>query len=190
MTARTREPELHGTTILVGPPPGPRRPRRRRAGDARADGPQARTRARSAACTTIACSRASPAPAPTRSRCSSASRRSSQSVNGNLRRAAVELSKDWRTDRLLRRLEALLVVADRESLAHRVGHRRRDRAGGRRVRDRLGRQLRARRGARAGAALRRSTRAAIVEEALRIAAAICVYTNDQLVDRRARRGRD
>src|SRR5256712_4754802 len=36
-------------------------------------------------------------------------------VNGNLRRAAVELAKDWRTDRLLRRLEALLVTADRES---------------------------------------------------------------------------
>src|SRR2546425_1880045 len=36
-------------------------------------------------------------------------------VNGNLRRAAVDLAKDWRTDRLLRRLEALLAVADRES---------------------------------------------------------------------------
>ena len=35
--------------------------------------------------------------------------------NGNLRRAAVELAKDWRTDRILRRLEALLVVADREA---------------------------------------------------------------------------
>jgi ATP-dependent HslUV protease subunit HslV len=34
--------------------------------------------------------------------------------NGNLPRAAVELAKDWRTDRVLRRLEALLVVADRE----------------------------------------------------------------------------
>ena len=33
---------------------------------------------------------------------------------GNLPRAAIELAKDWRTDRLLRRLEALLVVADRE----------------------------------------------------------------------------
>jgi len=33
---------------------------------------------------------------------------------GNLPRAAVELAKDWRTDRVLRRLEALLVVADRE----------------------------------------------------------------------------
>jgi ATP-dependent HslUV protease, peptidase subunit HslV len=34
--------------------------------------------------------------------------------NANLTRAAVELAKDWRTDRVLRRLEALLLVADRE----------------------------------------------------------------------------
>ncbi len=34
---------------------------------------------------------------------------------GNLTRAAIELAKDWRTDRMLRRLEALLVVADRET---------------------------------------------------------------------------
>ena len=34
---------------------------------------------------------------------------------GNLARAAVELAKDWRTDRLLRRLEALLAVADKET---------------------------------------------------------------------------
>ena len=33
--------------------------------------------------------------------------------NKNLARAAVELAKDWRTDRFLRRLEALLVVADK-----------------------------------------------------------------------------
>src|ERR687896_1616837 len=32
--------------------------------------------------------------------------------NGNLKRAAVELAKDWRTDRVLRRLEALLIFAD------------------------------------------------------------------------------
>ena len=32
--------------------------------------------------------------------------------SGTLRRAAVELAKDWRTDRMLRRLEALLIVAD------------------------------------------------------------------------------
>jgi len=35
---------------------------------------------------------------------------------GNLPKAVVELAKDWRTDRFLRRLEALLAVADRESL--------------------------------------------------------------------------
>lgn len=34
---------------------------------------------------------------------------------GHLTRAAIELSKDWRTDRVLRRLEAMLAVADRES---------------------------------------------------------------------------
>ena len=34
---------------------------------------------------------------------------------GNLQRAAIELTKDWRTDRVLRRLEAMLAVADRES---------------------------------------------------------------------------
>ncbi len=35
---------------------------------------------------------------------------------GNLTRAAVELAKDWRTDRFLRRLEALLIVGDKEHL--------------------------------------------------------------------------
>jgi ATP-dependent HslUV protease subunit HslV len=35
---------------------------------------------------------------------------------GNLVRAATELAKDWRTDRALRRLEAMLIVADRDSL--------------------------------------------------------------------------
>src|SRR5437762_12708533 len=38
-----------------------------------------------------------------------------QQVSGNLRRAAVDLAKDWRPGRLLRRLEALLVAADRAS---------------------------------------------------------------------------
>jgi ATP-dependent HslUV protease, peptidase subunit HslV len=35
-------------------------------------------------------------------------------ASGNLTRAAVELAKEWRTDRVLRRLEALIVVADQE----------------------------------------------------------------------------
>ena len=38
-----------------------------------------------------------------------------QEYHGNLQRAAVELAKDWRTDRSLRHLEALLVVADAKS---------------------------------------------------------------------------
>jgi ATP-dependent HslUV protease subunit HslV len=37
-------------------------------------------------------------------------------ASGNLMRAAVELAKDWRTDRVLRRLEALLLVADHEHI--------------------------------------------------------------------------
>ncbi len=37
-----------------------------------------------------------------------------EQYNGNLTRAAVELAKDWRTDRILRRLEALLAVADKD----------------------------------------------------------------------------
>jgi ATP-dependent HslUV protease subunit HslV len=37
-----------------------------------------------------------------------------ESYSGNITRAAVELAKEWRTDKMLRRLEALLVVADKE----------------------------------------------------------------------------
>jgi ATP-dependent HslUV protease subunit HslV len=37
-----------------------------------------------------------------------------EEYNGNIARAAVELSKEWRTDRVLRRLEALLIVANEE----------------------------------------------------------------------------
>ncbi len=37
-----------------------------------------------------------------------------ESYRGNITRAAVELAKDWRTDKILRRLEALLIVADLE----------------------------------------------------------------------------
>jgi ATP-dependent HslUV protease subunit HslV len=39
-----------------------------------------------------------------------------EEYRGNLQRAAVELARDWRMDRVLRRLEALLVVADKEHL--------------------------------------------------------------------------
>ena len=35
--------------------------------------------------------------------------------NGQLKRSAVELAKDWRTDRMLRRLEAMMIVADKDA---------------------------------------------------------------------------
>lgn len=38
-----------------------------------------------------------------------------EQFNGNLTRAAVELAKDWRTDKMLRRLEAMLIAADKEN---------------------------------------------------------------------------
>lgn len=39
-----------------------------------------------------------------------------EEYNGNLSRASIELSKEWRTDKILRRLEAMLIVADKEKL--------------------------------------------------------------------------
>ncbi|UWW96903.1 MAG: ATP-dependent protease subunit HslV [Candidatus Cardinium sp.] len=39
-----------------------------------------------------------------------------QSYHGNMKRAAIELAKDWRTDRMLRRLEAMLIVANQDTL--------------------------------------------------------------------------
>ena len=52
-------------------------------------------------------------PPPTPSRCSNGWRPSSSNIPGQLTRARVELAKDWRTDRYLRRLEAMMIVADR-----------------------------------------------------------------------------
>ena len=102
-----------------------------------------------------------------------------QQTNGNLRRAAVELSKDWRTDRLLRRLEALLVVADKESslIVSGTGDVIEPEDGVCAIGSGGNFALAA-----ARALVRHSTLPTrqIVEESLRIAAAICVYTNDQL----------
>jgi ATP-dependent HslUV protease subunit HslV len=39
-----------------------------------------------------------------------------EEYNGNISRAAIELSKEWRTDKILRRLEAMLIVANKEKL--------------------------------------------------------------------------
>ncbi len=81
----------------------------------------------------------------------------------SLPRASVELAKQWRTDRLLRRLEALLIVADREHMLVLSGAgdviEPDAVAGRRRGGHRLGRPLRARRGAGAPRLTRASARA-------------------------------
>src|SRR6266446_1104463 len=101
-------------------------------------------------------------------------------VNGNLRRAAVELAKDWRTDRLLRRLEALLAVADRESslIVSGTGDVIEPEDGICAIGSGGNFALAA-----ARVLVQHSTLDArqVAEEALRTAAAICVYTNDHLV---------
>ena len=51
-----------------------------------------------------------------------------EQYNGNLPRSVVELAKEWRTDKVLRHLEALLLVADRDKHVHRERQRRCDRA--------------------------------------------------------------
>ena len=101
-------------------------------------------------------------------------------VSGNLRRAAVELAKDWRTDRLLRRLEALLVIADRESSLVVSGN-------GDVIEPEDGICAIGSGGNFALAAARVLVKhaadmpaRAIAEESMRAAAAICVYTNDHL----------
>ncbi len=103
-----------------------------------------------------------------------------EGVNGNLRRAAVELAKDWRTDRVLRRLEALLIVADVESTLLVSGN-------GDVLEPDDGIIAIGSGGNYALAAAQALAKhadldaRAIVEEALRIAAGICVFTNDSLV---------
>ncbi|MGM0577198.1 MAG: ATP-dependent protease subunit HslV [Myxococcota bacterium] len=102
-----------------------------------------------------------------------------QEYGGNLRRAAVELAKDWRTDRMLRRLEALLIAADPKDTLVLSG---------------AGDVIEPDHGVAAvgsggkfaeAAALALMRHAdldarAIAEEGMRIAADICIYTNDHL----------
>jgi ATP-dependent HslUV protease, peptidase subunit HslV len=97
---------------------------------------------------------------------------------GNLMRSAVELAKDWRTDRILRRLEAMLAVADKEHSLIITG---------------LGDVLEPEHGIVAigsgGAFAQAAARALlentalrpkeIVEKSLAVAADLCIYTNHQ-----------
>ena len=99
---------------------------------------------------------------------------------GNLTRSAVELAKDWRTDRILRRLEAMLAVADRETSLIITGN-------GDVLEPEMGVIAIGSGGPYAQAAARALIENTdlpapdIVRKALAIAADICIYTNQQHV---------
>ncbi len=103
-----------------------------------------------------------------------------ETYNGNLTKSAVELAKDWRTDKILRKLEALLLAVDNEHTliisgtgdviepdepVAAIG------SGG----------PYALAAAKALVAYSKLEAIEIAREALKIAASICVYTNDQIV---------
>jgi ATP-dependent HslUV protease subunit HslV len=102
-----------------------------------------------------------------------------EQYRGNLERAAVELARDWRTDRLLRRLEAMLIVAARETTFLLSGT-------GDLIEPDDGVVAVGSGGSYAMAAARALVRHSsldarqVAEEAMRIAADICIYTNPNL----------
>jgi ATP-dependent HslUV protease subunit HslV len=98
---------------------------------------------------------------------------------GNLSRAAVELAKDWRTDRVLRRLEALLAVADHDHalIVSGTGDVIEPDDGLIGIGSGGPFALAAARALVAHSSLDAKT---IVVEAMRVAATICIYTNDQI----------
>jgi len=98
---------------------------------------------------------------------------------GNLERAAVELARDWRTDRALRRLEAMLVVMDRDRtfLLSGTGDLIEPDDGVLGIGSGGPYALAAARALTTHSAL---DARAIVEEAMRIAGDICIYTNRHL----------
>jgi len=99
---------------------------------------------------------------------------------GNLARAAVELSKEWRTDRILRRLEAFLVVVNKENAFLLSGS-------GDVIEPDDGLVAVGSGGPYALAAARALVQhtdmdaATVAREALKIAGQICIYSNDQIV---------
>jgi len=99
-----------------------------------------------------------------------------EEFRGNLERAAVELARDWRTDRLLRRLEALLIVVDQQRtfLLSGTGDLIEPDDGVIAIGSGGPYALAA-----ARALLRHSTldARAVAEQAMTIAAGICIYTN-------------
>ena len=105
-----------------------------------------------------------------------------EQYHGNLERAAIELSKDWRTDKILRHLEALLIVADAKSSFLLSGN------GDVIAPDEENEVLAIGSGgsfalaaARALLAHTELNAAEISKEALRIAGDICIYTNQNII---------
>ena len=102
-----------------------------------------------------------------------------EKYRGNITRAAVELAKDWRTDKMLRRLEALLVVADEEHTFIISGT-------GDVIEPEEGIAAIGSGGPYAQAAARalyentELPAKEIIEKAMAIASAICIYTNDNI----------
>lgn len=101
------------------------------------------------------------------------------SRGGNLPKAAVELAKEWRTDRMLRRLEAILLVADKENLLLVAGSGEVIEPDDDVLATGSGGNFAV---AAARALVKHSNLTAreIAEEAMRIAASLCVYTNDHI----------
>jgi ATP-dependent HslUV protease subunit HslV len=102
-----------------------------------------------------------------------------EQYHGNLTRAAVELAKDWRTDRILRRLEALLLAADRQGLLVLSGSGDIIEPDDPVIAIGSGGNY-ALAAARALIAHSTLDARAIAEESMRVAASLCVYTNDQI----------
>jgi len=102
-----------------------------------------------------------------------------EQYNGNLTRAAVELAKDWRTDKYLRRLEAIMIAVDDDNMYLLSGNGDVIEPDGGVIGIGSGGQI-----AQAAAiALIKNTELearAVVEAAMKIAASICVYTNDTI----------
>ena len=102
-----------------------------------------------------------------------------EAYNGNLPRASVELAKQWRTDKVLRKLEALLLVADKENLLMISGNGEVIEPDGEVGAIGSG-GFYALSAARALVKHTELSAAEIAKEALTIAADICVYTNHNI----------
>lgn len=102
-----------------------------------------------------------------------------EQYNGNLTRSAVELAKDWRTDKYLRRLEALMVTADMDNIYLISGNGDVIEPDEDIIAIGSG-SVGARAAATAMVQHTEMDARHIVEEAMKIAASICVYTNEAI----------